>query len=126
MNWTVGVMLLTVTLVCGCTPSHTMQRGSDDGACPARYMAAPLEDQPDAEAPNTLTWSGPTEARDIEQNNVWCRTVGRPVVRALPQGRGEEAITLDSVAVLTWNVFLGGGDVMALLVQELGFTMIHY
>ena len=85
-------------------------------------MASRSASQTDAAAPNDLTWSGPAEPRDIEQNNVWCRTVGRPVLRAPSRVRGEEAIRVDSVAILTWNVFLGGGDIMALLTEELGFT----
>jgi len=76
----------------------------------------------DAAARNDLTWSGPAESRDIEQNNVWCRTVGRPVFRDLPAGRLEQASRVDSLAVLTWNINLGGGDVVAFMAQELGLT----
>ena len=114
MSWTAGV----VTLVSGCAPSHTMQQSPDDGSCPARYMASTSASQTDAEARNVLTWSGPAETRDVEQNNVWCRTVGRPVFRALPRLRLEEAIRVDSVAVLTWNINLGGGDVVAFLTED--------
>jgi len=108
MSWAVGA----VTLVSGCASSHAMQQNPEDGSCPARYVASP----------NVLTWSGPTETRDIEQNNVWCRTVGRPVFRALPPLRLEEANRVDSVAVLTWNINLSGGDLVAFLAEELRFT----
>ncbi len=118
MSWTAGV----VTLVSGCAPSHTMQQSPADGACAARYMASTSASQTDPEARNVLTWSGPAESRDIEQNNVWCRTVGRPVFRALPRLRLEEPIRVDSVAVLTWNIHLSGGDVVAFLAEELRLT----
>ncbi len=85
-------------------------------------MAYPSPSQTDAEARNVLTWSGPAETRDIEQNIVWCRTVGRAVFRALPGALREQAIRVDSVAILTWNVYMGGGDLVALLTEELEFT----
>ena len=117
MSWTAGV----VTLVSGCAPSHTMRQGPDDGSCPARYMASPSASQTDAEARNVPTWSGSAETRDIGKNNLWCRTVGRPVFRA-PGLRLDEAEGVDSLAILTWNINLGGGDVVAFLAEELGFT----
>ncbi len=116
--WTVGV----VTLVSGCASSHAMQQSPDDGSCPARTMVSSSADQTDAETRDGLTWSGPAQTRDIEQNSVWCRTVGRPVFRDLPRFRLEEANRVDSVAILTWNVYLGGGDIVALLAEELAFT----
>jgi len=111
-----------VALVSACVPSHSMQQRPYDGSCPARFMASTSASQADAEAGNALTWSGPAETGDIEQNNVWCRTVGRPVFRALPPLRLEEANRVDSVAVLTWNINLGGGDVVAFLAEELRLT----
>ncbi len=111
-----------VAVVSACVPSHSMQQRPYDGSCPARFMASPSASQADAEAGNALTWSGPAESGDIEQNNVWCRTVGRPVFRALPLLRLEEANSVDSVAVLTWNINLGGGDVVAFLAEELRLT----
>ena len=85
-------------------------------------MASRSASQTERAAPDDLTWSGPAESRDIEQNNVWCRTVGRPVFRDLPAVRLEQANRVDSLAVLTWNVNLGGGDVVAFVAQELGLT----
>ncbi len=111
-----------VTLVSGCAPSHSMQRRPDDGSCPARYMASTLASRPDQEAHNDLTWSGPAEPRDIELNNVWCRTVGRPVFRVPTRLRLEEVNRVDSLAILTWNIYLGGGDVVAFLAKELRLT----
>ena len=113
-----GVMIL----LSACTPSHSMQQRADDGSCSTRYMASTSASRPDAEAPSVLTWSGPAELHDIEQNTLWCRTVARPVVRGLPTGSLEAANRVDSVAILTWNTYLGGGDVVAFLAEELRFT----
>ena len=118
MSWAVGM----VALASGCASSHAMQQNPEDGSCPARNMASRSASQTERAAPDDLTWSGPAESRDIEQNNVWCRTVGRPVFRDLPAVRLEQANRVDSLAVLTWNINLGGGDVVAVMARELGLT----
>ncbi len=107
------------TLVTGCAPSHAMRQGLDDGSCPARYLARTSESQPDAVARDFLTWSGPSEARDIRLNTAWCQTVGPPTLQAFPQLELEEANGGDSLAILTWNVKVGGGDLMTFLAEEL-------
>jgi len=83
-------------------------------------VGSPSAGQIDAEARNVLTWSGSAETGDIEKNDLWCRTVGRPVFRA-PGLRLDEVDRVDSLAILTWNINLGGGDVVAFLAEELGF-----
>ncbi len=86
-----------------------------------RYLESPPAGQTDAGERNVPTWNGSAEARDIEKNNLWCRTVGRPVFRA-PGPRLDEVNRVDSLAILTWNINLGGGDVVAFLAEELGYT----
>ncbi len=126
--WTAGV----VTLISGCAPSHVMQQRLDDGSCPARYLAPASAsqpasaNQPQAGAQNALTWSGPAETRDIRKNDAWCRTVEPPILRALPRlrpgVRPEDGNRVDSVAIVTWNINVGGGDVVTFLAEELKFT----
>jgi len=99
-----------------------MQQNVDDGSCPARYLGPTSANQPQAGAGNLLTWSGPAETRDIEKNDAWCQTVEPPVLRALPRLRPEDGSRLDSVAILTWNINVGGGDLPAFLADELSFA----
>jgi endonuclease/exonuclease/phosphatase family metal-dependent hydrolase len=116
LSWTVGV----VTFVTACAPSHMMRQGPDDGSCAARQAARTSLSPPVAVAQDFPTWSGPSEARDIRHNTAWCQTVGPPIVQATPQLRLEEANRGDSVAILTWNVKVGGADVVTFLAEELG------
>lgn len=93
-----------VAVVSACVPSHSMQQRPYDGSCPARFMASTSASQADAEAGNALTWSGPAEAGDIEQNNVWCRTV-RGSRLELVEGsyrRFEATYGSDHVARIVW------------------------
>jgi len=55
----------------------------------------------------------PDAARDLERLDRWCQTVG-PVVVESPQGDEAPAIA-DRLAIITWNVHVGGGDVEALI-----------
>jgi len=107
------------TLVSGCALSHDMQQNSDDGSCPARYLAPTSVNRPDTGAGNLLTWSGPTETRDIDKIEAWCRTVEPPILRDLAPSQLDEANTVDSLAVVTWNINVGGGDLVAFLTEEL-------
>ena len=121
--WTAGV----VTLVSGCATSHAMQQRFDDGSCSARYIALTSESHSDGAAPNLpipnlLIWSGPAETRDIDKNDAWCQTVEPPVLQALPRLRLEDGNRIDSVAILTWNTKVGGGDLITLLADEMRFV----
>jgi len=56
-----------------------------------------------------VTWVAPGDARDLERLVEWCRTVG-PVIAESPDGALPPAI-VESLAVVTWNVHVGGGDI---------------
>jgi len=99
-----------------------MQPGLDDGSCPARYLAPLSVNQPAAGDPDQLTWSGPAQTRDIDKNNAWCRTVEPPVFLTLPRLRPEVPNGIDSLAIVTWNTNVGGGDLVAFLAEELQVT----
>ncbi len=114
--WAAGV----ATLVSGCTFSHAMQQNFGDGSCPARYLGPTSESEPDGGARNRLTWSGPAETRDIDKNDAWCRTVEPPILLDLAPPRLEEETRVDSLAVVTWNTNVGGGDLVTFLGEELG------
>ena len=56
-----------------------------------------------------VTWVAPGEARDLERLSEWCRTVG-PVLVESPEEVSPPAV-VESLAIVTWNVHVGGGDV---------------
>ena len=116
-----GVATGLATLVSGCTLSHAMQQDFDDGSCPARYLAPTSANRPEAGAGNLLTWSGPTETRDIDKIEVWCRTVESPILLDPTPPRLQDGTSVDSLAIVTWNTNVGGGDLVAFLAQELEF-----
>jgi endonuclease/exonuclease/phosphatase family metal-dependent hydrolase len=61
----------------------------------------------------TVGWVAPDDARDLERLVKWCQTVG-PVVVESPAADAAPAIA-DRLAIITWNVHVGGGDVEALI-----------
>jgi endonuclease/exonuclease/phosphatase family metal-dependent hydrolase len=58
----------------------------------------------------TVQWIDAADESDSETNSIWCRSVGPWVVRDFSQGSTFDRI--DTLAVVTWNVFIGGGDVV--------------
>jgi endonuclease/exonuclease/phosphatase family metal-dependent hydrolase len=63
----------------------------------------------------TIRWVSPEAEGDRAALAAWCSPVGGPVVLG---GEGEGGATVDSIAIVSWNVHVGGGDVSR-LVEEL-------
>jgi endonuclease/exonuclease/phosphatase family metal-dependent hydrolase len=101
--------LAGVGLLWGCSVSHRMG--------PISPCAAPLEDQ-------EISWFGPTDSRDRRANGVRCRTSGPPVVIESPGAFFEALHPGDSLAIFSWNVAVGGGDLLAFLEQEVGIVCL--
>jgi endonuclease/exonuclease/phosphatase family metal-dependent hydrolase len=60
-----------------------------------------------------LVWVAPDEARDRDRLNRWCQTVGPVVVEGGPATTAP--VVADQLAIVTWNVHVGGGDVEAIV-----------
>jgi len=60
-----------------------------------------------------VVWTGPDDPRDVDHLIRWCQTVGSVVVES-PAGTAAPAIA-DRLAIITWNVHVGGGDVEAII-----------
>ena len=56
-----------------------------------------------------VRWVAPGDARDLERLVEWCRTVG-PVLVESPE-EGSALAVVESLAIVTWNVHVGGGDI---------------
>jgi endonuclease/exonuclease/phosphatase family metal-dependent hydrolase len=61
-----------------------------------------------------VLWIAPADARDRDRLLRWCQTVG-PVLVASPRENRASAIVVDRLAIITWNVHVGGGDVEEVL-----------
>lgn len=99
--------LMAVVFLWGCATSHEMARippcGSPSGS-------------------QEITWYGPAEPGDRRSNEARCRTVGPPVVIESPSAPFGELDPLDSLAVFSWNMAVGEGDLLSFLEEEVGVT----
>ena len=57
-----------------------------------------------------MTWIAPDDPRDIDRHARWCRTVG-PVLVAPLESAPTTSPVADRLAVVSWNVHVGGGDI---------------
>jgi endonuclease/exonuclease/phosphatase family metal-dependent hydrolase len=60
-----------------------------------------------------MVWIAPDDVRDRDRLVKWCQTVG-PVVVESPPADAAPAI-VDRLAIITWNVHVGGGDLEAII-----------
>jgi endonuclease/exonuclease/phosphatase family metal-dependent hydrolase len=56
-----------------------------------------------------VLWIAPADTRDRDRLLRWCQTVG-PVLVTSP-GENRASAVVDRLAIVTWNVHVGGGDV---------------
>ncbi len=99
-------------LSAACATSAGMQLAPEVGGCPEREAASAF---------GTIAWYVPSGSGDRESNKRWCRTVGPPVVRTVPSVSLPDPADVDSLAVIGWNILIGGGDVPRLLEEKLGY-----
>ena len=104
----------SVALVAGCAvPTGGMYVAGVDPAC--------REETPAASGAGVV-WVRAAAPRDRALQAAWCETVGAPVVIPQPGDRFDGAASTDSLLVLSWNMNLGGGDLLSLLQAEAGVS----
>jgi endonuclease/exonuclease/phosphatase family metal-dependent hydrolase len=70
---------------------------------------------------NAVRWFGPERDPDRRSLAEWCSAVG-PVVLKPEPASGVSAPPADSIlTVVTWNMHVGGGDLVSFLQSELGY-----
>jgi endonuclease/exonuclease/phosphatase family metal-dependent hydrolase len=89
-----------------------MRLGPADRGCPDRDVASPG---------TAITWYAPAGPSDGKSNERWCETVGPSVLEALPRASFPSPGPADSMAVVAWNILIGGGDVPLFLEEVLGY-----
>jgi endonuclease/exonuclease/phosphatase family metal-dependent hydrolase len=63
---------------------------------------------------SAIRWLAPNAASDRAALAAWCSAVGAPVMMA---GEADAGAPVDSIAIVSWNVHVGGGDVPRLVEQ---------
>lgn len=111
MGATARVLVLVSSLAAGfaaCIPSHRMTPDVASGrSCPDVSEHA---------------WYLPEAEGGQGRLEEWCRTVGPPVVIREPPGGFGEFMPGEALTVVSWNVDIGGGDVLSFVESELGLT----
>jgi len=104
-----GLALCCSALLWGCALPHEMVPISPCG--------------PGAES-REIRWYGPSEPRDRVSNEERCRTAGPPVVMESPTAPFKPLNPGDGLAVFSWNMAVGGGDLRSFLEEEVGLTCL--
>jgi hypothetical protein len=84
--------------------------------------ACPAPAAPEAATDIRLAWYSPIRSGDQKALGKWCTTVGPAVVDSLPTGRSRGWQAGDSLAVVTWNLHGGAGDLLDFIDVELGLS----
>ncbi len=72
--------------------------------------------------PPEISWYGPASTGDRRSNEDRLRTVGPPVTTRIPAEAFDALRPGDSLAVFSWNMAVGGGDLLAFLREEAGIV----
>ena len=68
------------------------------------------------------TWFGPSDPGERETLAQWCGVVGSPLVKQKPTAQFERPEAHDSLAVFSWNIDVGSGDLLTFLEEEVGLS----
>jgi len=89
-------------LVCGSCAARS--RHISDSSPPACRQVVPDPQQ-------VVTWTSPAADRDRVKLAAWCAAVGPVVFEAQDESGSAERESVDRLAVVSWNMHVGGGDV---------------
>ena len=104
--------LLAVALLFAASCYYKPNRPPLDDVVAARNNS-PCRRQP--ETGDTVRWVEAEKETDQRELAEWCATVGPPVV--IPAPAAVDSGGVDSLAVVSWNVNGGGGDVVELITK---------
>jgi len=106
------LLVASIAAVSGCTADYSMEPQPAGPLCPSQSAALGTAD-------SIIAWYGPGQARDKRKLGEWCKTVGPSVIDSLPSPDYGNWVIGDSLAIVTWNVNVGGGDLELFLREEL-------
>jgi endonuclease/exonuclease/phosphatase family metal-dependent hydrolase len=107
--------LSATLLICGLCAACTMnyEMAPTAGPCPPASV--------ETESPD-VSWIAPERSGDREAHEKWCRSVGPMAIDSTPSTRFVGWSELDSLAIVTWNLHGGAGDLLEFLNGELNLT----
>ncbi len=100
----------------GCAIPHTMHEVAPVGSCPG---TAALGSAGNAAGDPALRWFRSEDERDQRLGSAWCETVGRPVIDLAPDANLPGWTPGGALAVVTWNVNIGGVDMLRFLDEQM-------
>jgi endonuclease/exonuclease/phosphatase family metal-dependent hydrolase len=65
--------------------------------------------------PERVEWVQASDSSDRKQLDLWCETVGPAVLLSRPAGNDTGKVVADSIAIVSWNTRVGGGDIERLV-----------
>ncbi len=107
------LVTLIAALASACAMKHEQFPLPEGRACPSA-------DAPGTETGRALEWYSPVRGGDQKALAKWCATVGPAVIDSLPAEGFSGWGAGDSLAVVTWNLHGGAGDLLAFIDHELG------
>jgi endonuclease/exonuclease/phosphatase family metal-dependent hydrolase len=96
-----SAILLTIVLLAGCGPRAPGAGPTPELGCRAPAVGSTLEGL-------RIGWHSPVPPGDDDRLARWCAEVGPPLVR----GTAASEAPLDSILVVSWNIYGGGGDLV--------------
>jgi len=111
-------LIAPLLMATACALPHQMEPAAPlaQGTCPARAVEA---GEPEDDATG-LIWYRAAEDRDRKLAAEWCATVGAPVVDLQPEAIPAQWLAGAGLQVISWNMWIGGGDLYRMLDRELG------
>ncbi len=88
--------------------------------CAAQALASGVRPEPTCMKPanatvGAISWRRTAEPRDTLRLDGWCAGVGHPALVGPADAVQDGATVLDSLVVVTWNIHVGGGDLIRLV-----------
>ncbi len=104
-------------LLSGCAIAHAMYDAGVDVDCRGgrSHTTGGTVSGPDGLG---VAWFRSAGRRDQELASAWCETVGSAVVTPNPSNGVLASSPEDTIAVVTWNINVGGGDLLSFLDTE--------
>jgi hypothetical protein len=62
-----------------------------------------------------VRWLAPDDPRERARLDAWCAGVGDVAIHAAPATNAPDAIGIEDITFVSWNVHVGGGDVRAFI-----------
>ena len=105
--------LALLAAACGGRPP-SLDELPPDRSCRTTVVVGPAAESPDPDR-WAVEWRLPPDPDDVAQLNAWCAAVGPAISRPADAVPLPTPPAVDTLWLVAWNVFIGGGDLPALV-----------